>query len=55
MIEFLVYLWVKEMQAVQGNRKSAIGVSALRRVYRLTLPKQAARCILNAMYVVRYV
>jgi len=43
------------MPAVQGNRKSAIGVSALRRAYRLTLPKQVARCILNAMYGLRNV
>jgi len=43
------------MPAVKGDRKSAIGVSVLRRVYRLTLPKQVARCILNAMYCARYV
>jgi hypothetical protein len=39
---------------VQADRKSAIGVSALRRVYRLILPKQVAHCILNAMYGVMY-
>jgi len=42
------------MQGLQGGKKSAIVVSALRRVYILTLPKQVVYCILNALYGVMY-